>query len=132
MNTVTVLKVVAGLVIGAAAWKAYKAATGAVSSTLDTLASLPGRALDAVAEAAQAVVDGTSPVSDPDGGGFVTEAPPARIVDYSKNRNIDPLIGYFVKWGNTADSRAQAYRAGWTADEISLAVLAMAQANGNQ
>ncbi len=54
-----------------------------------------------------------------------------RIVDYSKNRNIDPLIAYFVQWGNTDSSRAQAYRAGWTSDEISLAVLAMAQANGN-
>lgn len=132
MKTADVLKVVGGLVLVAVAWKGYKAATGAVSDAMDTIASLPGRALDAVTEAARAVVDGTSPVSDPDAGGFVTEAPPARIVDYSQNRNTDPLIAYFIRWGNTAETRASAYRAGWTADEISLAVLAMAQANGNQ
>lgn len=102
-----------------------------VGNAFEALASLPGAALDAVTEAAGAVVNGTSPISDPDGGGFVKEAAPARIVDYSKNRNIDPLIQFFIQNGNTDAARAAAYRAGWSADEVSLAVLAMAQHFGS-
>lgn len=131
MKTEAALKIVVGIVAGVVIWKGYQGAKQSLSDALDTLAGLPGRAWDTVADAAQAVVDGTSPISDKNGGGFVTEAAPARIVDYSKNRNIDPLSAYFIRWGNTADTRANAYRAGWTADEISLAVLVMAQANGN-
>jgi hypothetical protein len=132
VNTSTAVKLIAGVTAGVLLWQLYGKAAGALSTALDDLASLPGRAVDAVVAAGQSVVDGTSIISDPAGGGFVKEAPNAgRIVDYSKNRNIDPLIAYFIKWGNTDSARAQAYKAGWTADEISLSVMAMAQANGN-
>lgn len=125
------LTIIVGITAGVIVWQLYRKASGAVSSALDDLASLPGRALDAVTDAARSVVDGTSPVSDQAGGGFVKEAAPARVVDYSGLRNIDPLIQFFIAQGNTAASRAAAYRAGWTADEVSLAVLAMAQHFGN-
>lgn len=125
------LPIIAGITAGVIVWQLYRKASGAVSGALDDLAALPGRALDAVADAARAVVDGTSPVSDPAGGGFVKQAAPARVVNYSGLRDIDPLIAFFIAQGNTATSRAAAYRAGWTADEVSLAVLAMAQHFGN-
>lgn len=125
-------QIMAGIVAGLAVWMLYRKAADGLSGMAEELGAIPGRIWSAVEEAGRSVVEGTSAISDPDGGGFVTTAPDAgRIVDYSRNRDIDPLIAYFVKWGNTAAARAQAYKAGWTSDEVSLAVLAMAQANGN-
>lgn len=125
MNTSTAVKLIAGVTAGVLLWQLYGKAAGALSTALDDLASLPGRVMDSLE-------NGTSIVSDPDAGGFVKEAPNSgRIVNYVGLRNIDPLIAYFIKVGNTYAARQSATAQGWTLDEISLSVLAMAQANGN-
>lgn len=60
--------------------------------------------------------------------GFKADAQPtARLVDYTKARDTTPLTAYFRQYGNSAGTRAEAARQGWTADEISMAVAVMAE-----
>ncbi len=132
MKTSTAARLLAVAVIVGGGWMLYRKASGAVSSLADDIASLPGRALDAITGAAQSVVDGTSIISDPDAGGFVKESPAAgRMPDWKNVRNVDPLIAYFARYGNTATTRASAQRGGWSQDEIGLAVAAALQNSGN-
>lgn len=125
------LAAVAGL--GWLGWRAYRGAAdaaagvgGAIGRGWDAIAATAGEMVDSVLDAPAALVEGRSIFSDPAAGGFVKEAAPATVPNWSNTRNIDPLMAYFSQWGNTAAARAEASRAGWTDQEIAYAVAAWA------
>lgn len=95
-------------------------AGAAIADGAAALIAAPGRAVSAL-------VSGTSVLSDPDAGGFLrtSDGWSGFVPDYSANRDVRPLVEYFRRWGNTAASRAQATAAGWSQNEISVAVAAM-------
>lgn len=121
---------VAVVALGAyGAYRAIRAGQDAVAGIGDALTSAYDMVSDTVTSAAEAVaafpgqlVDGTSIISD--GNGFLKTDPQwdSFKPDWSRNRDIKPLIDYFRAYGNSAGTRASATAAGWTQQEISQAV----------
>lgn len=104
----------------------------AVRKGAGALAELPGAAWRVAEDAVNSVIDGSSVISDPAAGGFIKEnsrAGQAYVPDYSRARDVAPLVAFFESQGNTAAARSSALAKGWTWDEISLAVGVIAQRN---
>lgn len=102
------------------AWIAFGFLRGRVAEAGTWAADAAEKVLAEVEEAFNLFPNGVQP-----GAGAA-----AKLPDWTRTRDITPLIAYFQANGNRGATRASALAAGWTEHEISLAVATMGSLNG--